>query len=285
MEHISRGEKLLESRGLDPGEAAAVFAEASGITPALIHLEGKSYPARKTLSSYYRLIRARRARMPLQYASGRAFFFGLEFRVTEDTLIPRPETEILAEKALEHLNLTGGGRVLELGSGCGNIAIALAVNSDAELIAVEKSPSALETARVNAASHGVSGRVRFLEGDMLELSNVLSGEVQGSFDLLISNPPYVSEAEYGELEEEVRKEPPGALLAGSDGLRYIKPVLEAAPSLVKPGGAVFLETSCFHREPVMEHVSRIEGISSPAYLKDYSGKDRVFTCRIAETYS
>jgi release factor glutamine methyltransferase len=173
----------------------------------------------------------RRARQePVQYILGETEFFGLTLRVTPDVLIPRPETEHLVESALERVRHDAAVRICDVGTGSGAIAVALAhALPRAEVTALDISAAALAVARENAERHGVAGRVRFVESDLM---SAVRGE---RFDVVVSNPPYVRKDEV--LEAQVRDfEPPGALFAGSTGLEiYERLIPEARAALVEDG--------------------------------------------------
>jgi release factor glutamine methyltransferase len=180
---------------------------------------------------FERLVVRRLAYEPIQYILGEQEFFGLLFEVTPDVLIPRPETEHLVEATLR---LSEKTRILDVGTGSGAIAIALAYHSPDSLVtAVDISPAALEVARRNAQRHGVVHRITFLQSDLL-------GSVAGQFDVVVSNPPYVAETEA--LEPQVdRYEPHSALYAGPTGLEIYQRLIPQAREHLKPGGWLLME--------------------------------------------
>jgi release factor glutamine methyltransferase len=213
---------------------------------------------------YFALIARRAAGEPTQYLTGKQEFWGLEFEVTPAVLIPRPETEHVIEVALERLgargikiNMKTGApspplRIADVGTGSGCIAVALAHElPHADIFATDISPDALEVARRNAARHGVTDRVHYVECDLLaEFAPV--GENPGDaaaletaeaqFDLIASNPPYVARAEAFTLAREVRDhEPDTALFGGADGLEIYARLIEQAGSLLRRGGILVLE--------------------------------------------
>jgi release factor glutamine methyltransferase len=174
---------------------------------------------------------------PIQYITGRAEFYGLPFRVTPGVLIPRPETEHLVEKTIASAAKFPAPRIVDVGTGSGSIAVALAsAIPHAEILAIDLSAAALEIARENARLNGMADRIRFLSGDLLE---PVLGE---SVDLVVSNPPYVPETDRPALAIEVRDfEPALALFAGSDGLDAYRRLIPAAAKLLNPGGFLLLE--------------------------------------------
>lgn len=183
---------------------------------------------------------------PIQYITGSQEFFGLEFRVTPDVLIPRPETEHLVEAAIERLRNLEIPRIVEVGTGSGAIAVALAYTLPAaQIAAVDISKAALAVARQNAAKHGVADRIRFIESDLLA---AVAGE---AFDAVVSNPPYVALSERASLPVEVREhEPPLALFAGPTGLEIYRRLIPEAKSLLAPGGWLMMEIGHGQRDAI-----------------------------------
>ena len=184
---------------------------------------------------YAKLLERRYRGEPIQYITGETEFYGLPFRVTPDVLIPRPETEHLVEKALGLASGLSPIRILDIGTGSGAIAIALAHHlPDAQIIAVDISPAALAIARENADRNTVA--IRFLESNLL---GAVSGE---EFDMIVSNPPYVPTADRDSLSVEVRDhEPALALFAGKDGLDIYRRLIPVAFAALTSGGHLLLE--------------------------------------------
>lgn len=175
---------------------------------------------------------------PLQYITGVQDFYGREFRVSPDVLIPRPETELLVEAALEVVG-RDNALICDVGTGSGCIAVTLLCEiPDARVVAVDKSPAALEIAKLNAAKQSVADRAVFLVSDCF---NALDPS-EYQFDLIVSNPPYVSEAALSGLQREVRNhEPLVALSPGPDGLSVIRRLLADAPAYLKQNGHMLME--------------------------------------------
>jgi release factor glutamine methyltransferase len=193
---------------------------------------------------YDRLLARYESGEPLQYVIGFTDFCNSRVFVNPRVLIPRPETEILVEHLAKRINsggARGGSRVLDLGTGSGNIAIALAMACPrAQVTAVDVSPPALELARHNAVENGVSGQIRFVCEDMAVFCKTLGG-LYGPYDVIVSNPPYVPTPRLGELPADVRREPRLALDGGPDGLRFYRYLLEFAPPCLAPGGFMAFE--------------------------------------------
>jgi release factor glutamine methyltransferase len=209
---------------------------------------------------FFALIARRAAGEPTQYLTGKQEFWGLEFEVTPDVLIPRPETEHVIEVALDRLALRElragrpqktigeGLQIADIGTGSGCIAIALAKElPKAEFVATDISRAALEVAGRNAARHGVGERIRFVRADLLEVSGeerMTSGETTAPFlfDLVASNPPYIGRREAPTLAREVRDhEPEIALFGGEEGYELYGDLIAQAASNLKPGGLLVLE--------------------------------------------
>jgi len=195
------------------------------------------------LTEIRELVRRRGQREPLQQILGSACFCGLEIQVDKNVLVPRPETELLAEQGWLFLNervaaTSGGVTALEIGTGSGCIAVALTAKSPrVQVTATDISQEALEVARRNAIALGFSERIRFLQADGLSLP-----QAAGTWDLVISNPPYIPAGEIGQLQPEVRDfEPRAALDGGEDGLAFYRLLAVGAGSLLGAGGKLMVE--------------------------------------------
>ena len=182
------------------------------------------------------LLDRRLDREPLAYIVGRREFYGIEFEVSEDTLIPRQETELLVEVALERMARVSCAQVVDVGTGPGAVALAIAANAGrgVSVVATDVSAAALEVARRNAARLGLSERVEFVQCDMLD-------GARGPFDVVVSNPPYIPSGDIEELAVEVRREPRIALDGGADGLDPFRKLMAQASSKLAIGGMVAVE--------------------------------------------
>ena len=222
-------------------------------------------------ADYAALVDQRAARRPLQHLTGTQAFWKHAFVVTPDVLIPRPETELLVEIALERLAGLSAPIVVDVGTGSGCIALSIALErKDAEVWAVDVSAAALAVAAENAQRLGAVGRVRILQSDLLAAVRDMAGRV----DLVVSNPPYVDPAEIPGLEPEVRDhEPRGALhaLEGHDAL-YARLAREAA-SVLRPGGALAVEIGA-GMEPVVRGLLGAAGLRVAMVRNDLSGTAR-----------
>jgi release factor glutamine methyltransferase len=198
------------------------------------------------------LLVRRAAGEPLQYLTGHQEFFKLDFEVTPDVLIPRPESEAIVEMALELLPTDVPSRLADVGTGSGCLAISILHElSNASGIATDVSVAALAIARRNAQTHGLSDRLQLLESDLLQ---ALPRAEQ--FDLIVSNPPYVPDDDIDSLQCEVRYEPRSALAGGSDGLGVIRRLLREAPLRIQTGGHLVFEFGFGQEELLLNLIDR-----------------------------
>ncbi|HEY3964358.1 MAG TPA: peptide chain release factor N(5)-glutamine methyltransferase [Planctomycetaceae bacterium] len=224
------------------------------------------------------LVKRRAQAEPVAYLVGHREFFGLEFRVTPDVLVPRPETETLVLELIAASKASQRLRLLDLCTGSGCVAVAAAMNLPAaSLTATDISPPALAIARENADRHGVSNRIRFLEGDLF--AAVADGE---KFDVVAGNPPYVADAEMETLPADVRQhEPHLALRAGSQGLDVISRLIADAKQYLSPNGVLLIEFSPEQAAAVAELIERTGAFEAPRLIKDASGRLRVLVAKLA----
>jgi len=223
---------------------------------------------------YDELVQRRITREPVAYIIGHREFWGLEFDVTPDVLIPRPETELVIEEALSAFPHRPVVRtVIDVGTGSGCLAVVLAVEfASAGVVGVDSSPAALDVARRNADRHNVSERVSFVHGDLLR-------NLHRSADLIVSNPPYVPDADAATLQPEVaRFEPASALYAGSDGLGVIRALLEQAPGCLAREGRLIVEFG-FGQESAVREAALQSGWTTERVRRDLQGIPRVAVLR------
>jgi release factor glutamine methyltransferase len=206
-----------------------------------------------TVNEFRDVVERRAAGEPLQYITGHQDFYGRSFRVTPDVLIPRPETELLVEAALGLMN---GSRFCDVGTGSGCIAVTLLCeHPDSRAVGLDVSPTALAIAGENAGAHGVDQRIEFLVSDCFDAL----AENTPSFDLIVSNPPYVAAGVVAGLQREVKDhEPMVALTPGSDGLSIIRRLITEAPQFLQKDGHLLLEIGFDQGEAVSELVSNSE---------------------------
>jgi release factor glutamine methyltransferase len=224
------------------------------------------------LSLYRGSIKRRAAHEPTQYITGRQEFWSLDFEVGPSVLIPRPETELLVESAIDHLGARPA-RVLDLCTGSGAIAVSLARELPLlSIVATDKSVAALEVAKRNAERHNVADRISFA---VMDLFAALS--FKGLFDLIASNPPYVSDEQFRELPPEIaRFEPETALRGGShEGLDVVRGIIQDAPLHLAPGGALLVEVGQGQAELLEPELTTLHWIGQRQFIKDYSGIPRM----------
>lgn len=216
---------------------------------------------------YLEKVRMRAARIPLQQITGEQYFCGLRFLVTKDVLCPRSETELLVEEALAHLG--EGAHFLDLCTGSGCIAVSLlCLGRNLWGTAADLSEAALAVAAENAAINGVSGRLELLQGDLFDA-------VSGTFDMIVSNPPYIASDVIPSLMEEVRDhEPLMALDGGPDGLDFYRRILEEAKDHLKDKGYLIVEIGADQGEAVKSMFDDY-GYESVRVRKDLAGLDRI----------
>jgi len=258
------------------GQEARWLAEAAaGLgSAALASGLGDEVPA-AVVDRMAGFVERRVAGEPLQYVLGRWGFRRLELAVDPRVLIPRPETEVLAELALAACDGLGARVVVDLGTGSGALALALAIERDGmQVWATDVSGDALEVAEANRAALGAA--VNLLEGSWYE---ALPADVRGWVDVIVSNPPYVSEAELRELGPEVRDwEPAGALCAGPDGLEDVAAIIRGAPEwLARPG--VLLVEMAPHQTQRAARLALDAGFEDVEIRTDLAGRDRVLEAR------
>ena len=200
----------------------------------------------KQFEQYRALVTRRAGGYPLQYLTGRQEFFQLDFEVTPDVLIPRPETELIVEVGIEILKDKPAPCFADLGTGSGAIALSLLQELPrARAIAVDVSAGALAVAKRNAERHRLSDRLQLVESDLFSAL-----DPPGAFDLIVSNPPYVPADHLSGLQREVRHEPPGALDGGPDGLAVIRRLLKEAPDFLPAKGYLVFEIGFDQHEAV-----------------------------------
>jgi release factor glutamine methyltransferase len=235
------------------------------------------------LKSYRELVRRAGEHEPIAYLTGRAHFFNLEFEVTRDVLIPRPDTETLVENVLQTARIQPGmesPRVLDLCTGSGCVAAALAKNLKAStVVATDVSPAAAAVARRNMERLGVAERVTVEEGDLYEPLSRMAADAQ-PFHVITANPPYVPTSQIERLDRNVRDyEPVQALDGGLDGLTLHRRILEGAADRLLPGGRIYLEIGYDQGDAAREMAALNEELTEVRVLKDHTGNDRVLTAR------
>jgi release factor glutamine methyltransferase len=279
-EALAQGGAVLKTAGIDTFslDASLLLANILNISRSSIIARGTEVLKEENLNKFNSFIDRRKKGECAAYITGNKEFFGLNFTVNQNVLVPRPDTEILVEAALEHLktlNIDNKEKnkthILDLCTGCGTIAISIKYEMpEIEVCGADISAQALEIANENAEKLLVNDSIKFFKGD---LYNALP-EANFSFSLIISNPPYIPTDEIQTLAAEVRNEPFIALDGGKSGLEIIERIIEKAPDLLQHNGFILLEASPYQMEKISFLLVN-RGFKDIKLYKDLSGQDRV----------
>jgi release factor glutamine methyltransferase len=228
------------------------------------------------------LVARRVAREPLQYLLGTQEFCGLEFSVSPAVLIPRSETELLIHHVADHVQTLSDATIVDVGTGSGCVAITLAACLNGRrILAIDRSPEALGVAQVNAMKHGVRDRIEWLEGDLL--SPLQARQAAGTIDVIVSNPPYISESDWAGLEPEVRVfEPRMALVGGEQGTEFHERLLRESRAFLAPGGVLVMEMGAGQTSIVRQLAEQIGGYAALRIIEDAAGIERVVIAQRVE---
>ena len=266
----SKTEKFFSEKGIPNGklDTDLILSHALNLKRLDLYLDLDRPIYEKELNQMREMVRRRAMREPLQYILGETVFFDCTLRVDKRALIPRPETELLVEQILPKAQESE--HILELGTGSGAIVLALAnAGVPAEITAIDRDPQALALAKSNADALGISEKITFLESDWL--SDV---PVEKQFDLIISNPPYLTQALYESAEPEVRDfEPKQALLSAEAGMADMKIIIQQSFSFLKPNGFLVFETGTDQHTDLSKEAGLI-GYQGIRTTQDLNGYDR-----------
>ena len=265
---------LAEAAGEDARlEAEVLLAHALGIDRAHLLADLRGALSLKQTATFDALLRQRTAREPLAYIVGHREFYGIEIVCSPAALIPRPESEMLVDLALEEARRRGEIRIVDVGAGTGAIAVAIALNApNARVLATDVSDAALALARRNAERHGVESRVALRKADLLD--------GLGAFDVIVANLPYVSEGDWRALAPELRDhEPKMALIGGETGTEIIEAMLRQAPPHLAPGGVLAAEIGAAQGAAVLRVVREAFPEAAVCVIKDLAGLDRMLVVR------
>ena len=274
LEAIQKSTDFLAKKGVDSPrlQSELLLAHVLKTQRLKLYLDFARNLTDSETTALRELIQRRGAREPLQHILGTACFWGLDLAVNTSVLIPRPETELLAEQGWKFLNsLNRTSSFLDFGTGSGCIAITIChFAKQSHGVALDKSPEALAVASANSAKHSVNDRLQFLQSDAF-----LALPHSERFDLIISNPPYIPSAEIGTLQEEVRKfDPHTALDGGPDGLDFYRLLASEAASRLNFGGKLMVEFGD-GQEDAMEGIFCAEGWMIESVQKDYTLRPRI----------
>jgi release factor glutamine methyltransferase len=251
--------------------AELLLAGTLGIKRLDLYLQYDRPLKAEELAAFKERLRRRAKREPLQYIDGKAAFRDLWLAVDPRVLIPRPETEVLVQAVLDWAEGRDGLSALDVGTGSGAIALALATEGPfARVVATDLSAGALEVARANREAAAPDAPVEFREGSLFA---PVAGE---RFDVVVSNPPYVGAEERDALDAEVRDwEPAGALFAGAGGLDILRPLVAGAPAHLAPGGLLAMEMGAAQADAVCALVRETGAFTDPRVIRDLAGRDRI----------
>ena len=276
-EMIAEARGLLEQAGIESAGQEAFWIVEHVLRLPVHHMvtDRERLLSPVELAAARGLVMRRAGREPLQYILGTQEFCGLEFHVDRAVLIPRPETELLVEYAAQRIPAERKAIIVDVCTGSGCIAVAIArKRPHARVIATDLSNPSLAVARQNAVYHAVGERITWLEGDLL---GAMAGQgLEGQVDLIISNPPYIAEADWATLQPEVRLfEPRGALVAGPQGTELHERLLHESGRYLSPGGALILEIGAGQARAMRRIVEQTPGYKFHRLIYDEAGLERV----------
>jgi release factor glutamine methyltransferase len=279
LEVIDEASRRLAAVGIESShlDAQLLMAEAAGITREAV-ITGSIDLSPSILKNFDAMVARREKREPVAYIVGHKEFYSLDFEVNPAVLIPRPETEFVVSAALECVAGKANARVLDIGTGSGAIAIAIAVNApNARVTAIDISPDAIAVASRNALRHRVDDRVTIRRGDCFDDLDGLPA--LGTFDVIVSNPPYLDDAEIAALEPDVRAyEPRIALNGGAGGLDVLQRITIGARAHLATNSELILEMGEGHTGDVVNLVTRA-GLRVVSVINDFAGYPRVVRAR------
>lgn len=274
LEVIKLSTEYLQKKGVESPRANAeiLLAEILKCKRLELYLAFDKPLAENEVQVYREAIRKRGLRIPLQYIVGNVEFYGLKLIVNENVLIPRPETELLVEKIINDSDKSTNLKILDIGVGSGNISLSISKNlPNSKVVAIDISKSALDVANQNAEINSLKDRIEFRLFDFMndDLNSL------GKFDLIVSNPPYVSENDYESLEPELKNhEPKIALTDNSNGISFYKHIVEASNQLLKKPGKIYFELGIDQSAQVQEYFKQ-NNFTNIKIIKDYSGIERI----------
>ncbi len=265
-------QNAIESPGLEAYILLSESEAVSGLSDIYTHPEKEV--DQKTYKKFQDLVERRLKREPISYITGEKEFYSRSYKVNSGVLIPRPETELLVDEALLLANQIASPKILDIGTGSGCISVTLAyMCNNAKIVATDISQKALKVAKENIFKHGKQDKISLAGGDLITFFK------DRSFDIVISNPPYISESEIKKLEPDVKDhEPIIALRAGEDGLEYIKRIISDSRRVLKEEGWCVLEVGQGQAEKVI-NLFKEYGFIAVSTKKDLNGIDRVILAK------
>lgn len=276
-EVITEARQMLEQAGIESAGQEALWIVEHALRAPAHHViaDRDRLLSHAELLSARGLIMRRVGREPLQYILGTQDFCGLEFAVNQAVLIPRPETELLVEYVAQRIPVEQQATIIDVCTGSGCIAVSIAqLRPRARVIATDLSSPSLDVARQNATRHAVCERITWLEGDLL--GALVRQRLEGTIDVIVSNPPYIAEDNWAILQPEVRLfEPRGALVAGPQGTELHERLLQEAGQYLCPGGVLIMEIGAGQARAIRRIVERIPGYRFHRLVYDAAGLERI----------
>jgi release factor glutamine methyltransferase len=276
---IAERVQRLEKGGIDDAlaEVELILCHVLQCDRLTLYLDANTRLTDEHLSLADAIVEQRLKRYPLQFILGEAWFYNRRFTVSPAVMAPTPETELLVETAVGLVRSHGivGARILDVGIGSGVIGLTCAAElDDCEILGLDISPEALAIAQTNIAQLGLKDRVRLLQSDFFSAL-----DTDDRFDLILSNPPYISEADYATLPPEVLADPRISLVGGEDGLDAIRRIIAEAPQHLKKGGAIMFEIGYNQSEQIPELVAARPEYESLTIMKDLNDIERIVILR------
>jgi len=278
--------EYLTNKGVDSPRLSAemLLSHTLGLKRIELYTQFDKEVPQQQLDLLHGLVKRAGLHEPVAYLTGRTEFYSLELNITADCLIPRPETELLVQRAIEFLRTRSGVQyICDLCTGSGCIAVAIAKNvPEARVTATDISAAALEVAARNVEKHRLTEHVRLLCGDLFE--PIIKQLDVNQFDLIVCNPPYVSTAEYEKLDKNVKDyEPVSALLAGADGMDVFRRIIKKVDEFLKPGAALMLEIGYAQGPAVRELLEQTCAFAEIKIEKDFQDNDRIVMAKRIST--
>jgi len=274
LESINLSSKYLAQKGIESSRTNAelLLADIIGCKRLDLYLSFDKPLGNQEIEKYREFIRRRGNFEPLQYITGKVEFYGLELKVNSSVLIPRPETELLVENILNHLSKEKESTILDIGCGSGNISVALAVNyPSVKIYCTDISEEVLKISEENADKHSVIEKINFNN------HNILTEDLNNfpQFDIVVSNPPYVSRDNFSSLQKEIQNyEPRSAVTDDSDGYTFFREISRKSFNKLKEGGKLFFEIAHGQSKEVKE-IMKNNNFKNITVIKDYQNIDRI----------
>jgi len=277
---IAEAGKKLQEVGIEAGptEAELILEDLLDVDRLQLYLNGPAMITDDILKKFHAIVAKRLTRYPLQYILGNAWFYGRKFLVNEDVMVPTPETELLLVSLLRAVRFCQSDpvRVLDMGVGSGVVAVSAKLENPAlDITAVDIAADALHVAQVNAGRFDVADSIRFVQSDLFE--NIDPSE---RFDIIASNPPYITTGEYGGLEPEVLADPKVSLVSGPKGLDIITRLVAESPDRLTRPGFLMFEIGFDQAEEVFTMVQNDGRYIDCSLFKDLSDIERLVVCKV-----